>query len=279
MNPEAASGRRWLTERLERGDPLVWSGYGLSLAAAEAMAAVVRDLGVSSYALAPNELARSDGENVAYLSRSAQNPGRRVGLLVSEKIKAPLWTEAVISVRDSDHDGDPWLPLAYARAVGHELAATLGQCAPAPISLPPEFGQQATIVLVERYSPVARSVLRAAVDKLGPLDLVVMSRQELGHGMHGQLWRDPRRWRVWLGADTDDAASVVGAWCRNVGVEVGRLQLERPQPGVASAIQVFDLALSAVAIAAHNRGLSTDEVPLPVMVDNLRSAPGPGQRE
>ncbi len=279
MTPTPQSGRRWLVERVERGQPLVWCGYGLSLAVAEAMAAVCRARGAPSYALAPNEVQGRGRIAVAYLSRSARDPGCRVDLLVTASGGSrPAWADEVIPVGDPDGGADPWLPLSYAHIVVQELARAL-ELRTAPLISPPrDLGVQPGLLLVERHSPVVRSVLRAATDKLGALPLDAMSSEELGHGMHSQLWRQPEHWVVWLISAVRDPSPTVRAWCEEVGVEVRELCLPDAGSDARYAIQLFDLALDVVASAAERQALSTTQSSLPAMLDELRSSHGSSRR-
>ena len=268
----------WLREQVALGGPVVWSGYGLSLAVAETLAAVSRELGMASYALTPGDLGDVREGKVAYLSRSGRHPGGTVDLLVTEagaSAARPI-AATVLTIDDPDAGSDPWLPLRYARVTVRAVVEALGVPPTAPIELPqlPELdGEIRCILLFEKHSRVARSAVRSVREKIGRSPCEAMTFAELGHGVHSQLWARPEEHRVCIascGGERSDAETAVRAWCESVGVRVCDLSLLDRGEGAGQAVQTFETTLALLEQFASRNDLPLTRAPIPSELDSLR---------
>lgn len=273
-------GEAWLREQIDRGGPIVWSGYGLSLAVAEVLAAVSRELGAVSYALNPGDLRSGQLGGIAHLSRSAREPGRPVDLLVTETTDPGAYPAAarVLMIDDPDGGSDPWLPTRYARATVCGVAEVLG-CPPSePIDLAPDLELDADIgclLLFKAHSRVVRSTLRAVREKIGVSPCEAMTFAELGHGFHGQLWAHPEEHRVWILCAPGSVGGpelAVRAWCEEVGVPVQDLALGESEGGALEVIRLFETTLALFERFARSSRLPLERSPIPDRLDSLRFA-------
>jgi hypothetical protein len=279
--PIGLDGADWLREEIKRGGPLIWSGYGLSLAVAEVLAAVSRELGAVSYAINPADLGIERTAGVAYLSRSGRDPGRPVDLLVTEAreqgSRAGPYAARILLIEDPDEGSDPWLPTRYARATVHGVACSLG-LEPVSVGLPPgpEVGTgDGCLLLFEAHSRVVRSTLRAVREKIGVSPCEAMSFAELGHGFHGQLWARPEDHCVWILRSCGAAEGpelAIRAWCGEVGVPVHDLALLESHGGALGVIELFERTLDIFERFALRNGLPLHNAPIPAQLDRLRFA-------
>ncbi len=107
------------------------------------------------------------------------------------------------------------------------------------------------------------------------LPLEVTSCEELGHGLHARLWRQPAGHRVRLlggGGNEPKAMRAVRQWCKKVGVSLVDVGLQASPGTGAQPLAALDYGLSLIEELCMARGIDWRTSRLPPEADWLRDA-------
>lgn len=266
-------GAAWLAEALRSGRQLLWTGHGASFALALALAEVLEERGASSQALPAS---RVRGRETCVVSQSARDLGVRTVLLVTESERVPSWTSAPrLEVPGGKGEPPEWLPLSFLRRALETARAALA-LPPWSRPAPPVLAPGSEVIVLARQAGPLRALVDAARGKLEELPLHGLAYDELGHGLHARLWRQPAAYQVLLlrgGGDEAGQWEAILRWCAEAGVATQELLLGSSASAGTGPLEVLDQGLVLIETLCAVRRIDWRTSRLPEGSDWLRNIP------
>lgn len=266
---------QWLRERALIKEKIVWVGYGLSFALAQAFAEIFQQMGVISWAMTPAELERVDLDIlVGYVSRSASQLNQNVDFLITQEGSDISWTDAVcLSVSDIDNGKDVWLALDYTKEtlLSFSKVFRLGNCKVSYVDTELQHNK-INVVVFETYAKPVQLLFQACNDKMNQRSLIAMNRREIGHGFHYRLWAESDRYILYLCqiSNWDDVRKLLETWLERVGVPGNYVFLNDELSESGKVIEAFCIGIELVKKFARLEQIVLCEKPLPAVLDGLR---------
>ncbi len=265
---------QWLKEQIKSEKPIVWVGYGLSYALAQTLADIFQQMGILSFALTPLEAKDLKIKaQIGYISRSGKNLVD-ADFIVTQEGTDISWTDApCLSIPDVDNGKDPWLALNYTEqtlfTIGYALNLTLPQ-------KPHEdnfiYNHEFEVLVLNRHVKPIQFLFQACNDKLDNSSLVAIAYDEIGHGFHFKLWKQPHKYTLHLCIRPNEEAlwTPLCNWVEMMQIPIRQISLDKNLPIQSQAIENFCIALRIVRSLARQKNLPSIQKPLPENFDKLR---------
>lgn len=266
---------QWLKQKVLVKEKIVWVGYGLSYALAEAFAEIFRQMGIISWALTPSELETVNLDvHIGYVSRSGRELKRKIDFLVTQDGSDISWTNApCLSVLDVDHGESVWLALDYTRETLLSFSKALGLCYSYKKYINHNIAQKLFDVIVfEQYSRPVQILFQASSDKLNKQNLLAIDCREIGHGFHYRLWSNPEQYVLYLCKESGAYYEwgELEKWAQKVQVQVNEIFLSDAPTACEKIVDIFCFGIDLIELFAQQEGISIQRKPLPDELDYLR---------